>query len=56
MASRFDPSNPVAIMWGFFLVMITFMMVLVKMSLSLGIFGAFAGLGLFAKMMWFDKR
>jgi uncharacterized membrane protein len=46
-----DTTNPLAVVVAFFGLMMTAFAVFIKFS-ALGIIGIFAGVGLFAKMMW----
>lgn len=55
MADKIDVSSPFAVIGIFLASMVTALMVVIKMGMALGVIGALAGLGLFFKMMWFDK-
>lgn len=55
--AELDPSNPLAVIVGFFGILLTGLFLFIKFSLSFGIVGgALAGLGLFAKIFWGDNK
>ena len=52
----FDPSNPFAVVISFFTLTITFLAIIIKLGISLGIFGVFAGIGCLGRTNNYDKK
>jgi hypothetical protein len=53
--TELDVTNPLAVVVGFFALLLTFLAMTIKFA-TLGIFGILLGVGLFGKIMWDKNR